>query len=46
MNEGEAKALRDVSTYGCHVLKIQGDETGPQFAYSIGIEKPPINPIS
>jgi hypothetical protein len=37
-DEQNAKALNDVDTYGCHVLKVGGDETGPQFAYSIGIE--------
>lgn len=38
-DKNATKALNDVSTYGCHVLKILGDENAPKFAYSIGIEK-------
>lgn len=37
--EQNAKALNDVNTYGCHVLKVFGDESEPLFAYSIGIEE-------
>lgn len=36
--ELDAKALNDVNTYGCHVLKVMGEEGLPPFAYSIGIE--------
>ncbi|MBJ2154101.1 DUF4262 domain-containing protein [Paracoccus sp. IB05] len=37
--ERDAKALNDVNTYGCHVLKVLAGDSLPQFAYSIGIEK-------
>jgi len=36
---GEEKALADIEKFGCHVLHIMEDETGPRFSYSIGIEK-------
>jgi hypothetical protein len=36
--ELDAQALNDVNTYGCHVLKVMGEESLPHFAYSIGIE--------
>ncbi|QGX97639.1 DUF4262 domain-containing protein [Roseovarius faecimaris] len=38
MTEEEVKALNDINAYGCHVLKILGDDQVPNFAYSIGIE--------
>ena len=37
-SDADAKALRDVEAFGCHVLLISGDEDGPNFCYSIGIE--------
>lgn len=36
---GDDKALADIEKYGCHILHVMEDETGPPFAYSIGIEK-------
>jgi len=36
---GEDKALADIRQYGCHILHVMEDETGPRFSYSIGIEK-------
>jgi hypothetical protein len=39
MDVGEEKALKNISTYGCHILNILEDEEHPSFSYSIGIEK-------
>lgn len=36
---GDEKALSDIEQYGCHILHVLEDETGPRFTYSIGIEK-------
>lgn len=36
---GDEKALADIEEYGCHILHVMEDETGPRFSYSIGIEK-------
>ncbi|MBL9171887.1 MAG: DUF4262 domain-containing protein [Verrucomicrobiales bacterium] len=33
----ERRVLHDVSTVGCHVIKVMGDESGPGFAYSVGL---------
>ncbi|MDZ7905774.1 MAG: DUF4262 domain-containing protein [Cypionkella sp.] len=35
----DAKALDDVETYGCHILSITDNTGGPDFCYSIGINK-------
>ncbi|WP_420858112.1 DUF4262 domain-containing protein [Marivivens marinus] len=36
---GEAKALSDIDTYGCHIIHVFEDEETPRFSYSVGIEK-------
>lgn len=36
---GNEKALADIEKFGCHILHVMEDETGPRFSYSIGIEK-------
>ena len=36
---GDEKALADIKEYGCHILHVMEDESGPRFSYSIGIEK-------
>ena len=36
---GHDKALADIDEYGCHILHVLEDETGPRFSYSIGVEK-------
>ncbi len=33
------KALSDIEVYGCHILHVAEDNTGPSFSYSIGIER-------
>lgn len=33
----ERRILHDVSVAGCHVIKVMGDESGPGFAYSVGL---------
>ena len=38
-DNGEEKALADIQKYGCHIMDIMEDETGPRFSYSIGIEQ-------
>jgi hypothetical protein len=38
-NDQDAKARQDVETYGCHILLISDDTGGPDFCYSIGINK-------
>jgi hypothetical protein len=35
----DVKALADVEAYGCHILSITDDTGGPDFCYSIGINK-------
>ena len=35
----ETKARRDIETYGCHILLISDNTGGPDFCYSIGINK-------
>lgn len=37
-NAHDQKARSDVETYGCHILKVFGEDELPPFAYSIGIE--------
>jgi hypothetical protein len=39
MDAAEQKALADIEQYGCHVLHVLGDETGPPFSYSVGVQK-------
>ncbi len=39
MNDREEKALKDIEQFGCHILHVMGDDDGPQFSYSIGIQK-------
>jgi len=36
---GEEKALADIQKYGCHILHVMEDGSGPRFSYSIGIEQ-------
>jgi hypothetical protein len=36
---GDDKALADIEQYGCQILHVLEDESGPGFSYSIGIEK-------
>lgn len=38
MDPREEKALRDIDTYGCHVIHVLEDEGHPQFTYSLGIQ--------
>jgi len=35
----DKKALLDIEKFGCHIIHVLEDETGPRFSYSIGIEK-------
>ncbi|MEO1081756.1 MAG: DUF4262 domain-containing protein [Pseudomonadota bacterium] len=39
MEKYEEKALKDIEEFGCHVLNVLGDDEGPGFSYSIGIER-------
>ena len=39
MDERELKVMQDVEKHGWHVIKVLGDESGPAFAYSIGLFK-------
>ncbi|MEM7504042.1 MAG: DUF4262 domain-containing protein [Pseudomonadota bacterium] len=41
---GNEKALADIEKYGCHILHVLEDESGPCFTYSIGIEKTSAHP--
>lgn len=36
-DEPDRKLLSDVQQYGWHVLKILGDETGPEYCFSVGL---------
>ncbi|HEX7858914.1 MAG TPA: DUF4262 domain-containing protein [Verrucomicrobiae bacterium] len=36
-DDAERKALKDVAESGCHVIKVMEDDSGPGFAYSIGL---------
>lgn len=36
-DDGDRQVLRDVAESGCHVVGVLADETGPAFAYSIGL---------
>lgn len=36
-DDDDRQVLRDVAESGCHVVGVLGDETGPAFAYSIGL---------
>jgi hypothetical protein len=33
----ERRVLHDVSSSGCHVIKVMEDDSGPGFAYSVGL---------
>jgi len=35
--EPDEKLIADVHRYGCHILRVLADDTGPEFAYSIGL---------
>ncbi len=35
----DAIALANIEKFGCHILHVMADETGPCFTYSTGIEK-------
>ncbi len=37
MDERDAKVIKDVEEHGWHVIKVLADESGPAFAYSIGL---------
>jgi hypothetical protein len=39
VDKGEAKALKDINTYGCHVIHVLEEDQHPRFTYSIGIEQ-------
>lgn len=39
VDKGEEKALKDINTYGCHVISVLEDDEHPPFTYSIGIEQ-------
>ncbi len=39
MDRGEEKALKDINTYGCHVINVLEDGEHPPFTYSVGIEQ-------
>ena len=36
-HEAEEKCLSDVRDHGVHVLRVFGDDTWPEFAYSVGL---------
>ena len=36
-DQGEQKAIDDIREYGLHIISVAEDETGPGFAYSIGL---------
>lgn len=38
MDEGETKALNDISEFGCHILNVMEGDGEPRFTYSIGIQ--------
>src|ERR1044071_6691699 len=33
----ERRVLHDVTSSGCHVIKVMEDDSGPGFAYSVGL---------
>ena len=33
----DEKLISDVREYGCHILRVFADESGPEFAYSVGM---------
>ncbi len=35
----EKKLIDHITEYGWHVLKVQGDDSGPGFCYSVGLYK-------
>jgi hypothetical protein len=35
----EEKVIHDVEAFGWHVIKVAGDEAGPAFAFTIGLER-------
>lgn len=37
VDEGEAKLLADIAEHGWHVIVVRGDDSGPSFAYSVGM---------
>jgi len=37
MDEVDAKIVSDIEEHGWHVIKVFADESGPAFAYSIGL---------
>lgn len=39
MDKGEEKALKDINTFGCHIINVLEDAEHPPFTYSIGIEQ-------
>jgi hypothetical protein len=36
-DEHDRKLLSDIERFGWHVLKIMGDETGPEYCFSVGL---------
>jgi hypothetical protein len=36
-DEYDHKLLRDIETLGWHVVPVVGDESGPQFSFSVGL---------
>ena len=36
-DDAERRALKDVAESGCHGIKVMEDDSGPGFAYSIGL---------
>jgi hypothetical protein len=39
MESGDEKVLADIEQYGCHVIHVLENETGPPFSYSVGVQK-------
>ncbi|MFB9262131.1 DUF4262 domain-containing protein [Bradyrhizobium erythrophlei] len=36
-SEADEKILRDVRTYGCHVVQVLSDGSAPEYAFSVGL---------
>ena len=39
LSNTDKKLLDDIDQFGWHVVKVMGDEIGPGFAYSVGLNK-------
>lgn len=36
-DDSDRRLLADVEKYGCHIIGIEADEQGPQYAFSVGL---------